>query len=404
MADLPRTADVVVVGGGVHGASLVYHLARRKAGRVVLVERKFLASGPTGRSSALVRRFYAMDLLTRTAHASAEVFQRWGETVGGDPGFRPVGLLWLAGAEVAPHLRANVARAQALGVPLALLTPEDARGLVPAMAVDDVALVAHEPASGYADATATTNAFAERARALGASVVQYVGVEAILTAGGKVAGVRTAAGEISAPAVAVCAGLWADRLLAPLGIEVPIAPTRHQMCFFRRPPGFAAHPAVIDRPNMTYMRPETGNLTIHGLAAYQEVVDPDHYNEGADADEIVRNAELIARRFPSMEHGLAMGGYSGVYDVTPDHQPVLGPIAEYAGLVADFGWSGHGFKHAPQVGDILAEVVLNGRAPGWDLAPFRWTRFREGDLLPPASATAPPHPERRAATPGSACR
>ncbi|MBI4011318.1 MAG: FAD-binding oxidoreductase [Candidatus Rokubacteria bacterium] len=397
MADLPRTADVIVVGGGVHGASLAYHLARKKAGRVVLVERKFLASGPTGRSSALVRRFYAMDFLTRTANASADVFQRWAEVVGGgDPGFRQIGLVWLVGPDAAPHLRENVRRARELGVKLALLSADELRALVPRMAVDDVALAAHEPASGYADPSSTTNALASRARELGATILQDTAVEAIVTAGGKVTGVRTAAGPIDAPAVAVCAGLWADRLLAPLGIAVSIAPTRHQMCFFRRPPAFGAHPAVIDRPNATYMRPETGNLTIHGLVAYEEVVDPDRYNEGADPEEILRNVELIARRFPTMEHGLSMGGYSGVYDVTADHQPVLGPIPEYAGLFADFGWSGHGFKHAPEVGNLLADVVLGGR--GDALRPFRWSRFEEGDLLPPASATAPPHPKLRSAT------
>jgi glycine/D-amino acid oxidase-like deaminating enzyme len=396
-AGLPRTADVVVVGGGVHGASLAYHLARKKTGRVVLLERKFLASGPTGRSSALVRRFYAMDFLTRTANVSAGVFQRWAEVVGGDgePGFRQVGVLWLVGPDSAPHLRANVTRARELGARLDLLAPGDVRALVPPMAVDDVALAAHEPESGYADATATTNAFAARARELGATIALDTAVEALLVAGGKVTGVRTAAGEISAPAVAVCAGLWADRLLAPLGIAVSIAPKRHQMCFFRRPAGFGGHPAVLDRPHLTYMRPETGNLTIHGLTAYDEVVDPDRYNEGADPEEIERNAELIARRFPVMEQGLAMGGYSGVYDVTPDHQPVLGPIAEYAGLFANFGWSGHGFKHAPEVGRLLADVVLEGQAPGYDLLPLRWSRFRDGALLPPTSASNPPHPKPR---------
>jgi glycine/D-amino acid oxidase-like deaminating enzyme len=130
--------------------------------------------------------------------------------------------------------------------------------------------------------------------------------------------------------------------------------------------------------------------------AYDEVVDPDRYDEGADPGEIVRNAERISRRFPIMEQGLSMGGYSGVYDVTPDHQPVLGPVPEYAGLHVDFGWSGHGFKHAPAVGDIVAEVVLEGGAKGWDLTPFRWSRFRDGDLLPRASATDPPHPKLRA--------
>ncbi len=396
MIEVPRTADVVVVGGGVHGASVAYHLARRRAGRVVLVERKFLASGPTGRSSALVRRFYALDFLTRTGNASADLFRHWGEAIGGgDPGFRQVGILWLAPPHQAANLRENVRRAQELGAHVVPLAPADVTALVPEMAVDDVGLAAHEPESGYADASATTNAFAVRARELGATVLQDVTVEALLAAGGRATGVRTAAGEISAPTVIVCAGLWADRLLRPLGVEVPVRPTRHQMCFFRRPPGFGSHPGVLDRPHGTYMRPETGNLTIHGLAAYEELVDPDRYNEGADPDEVLRNAELIAQRFPVMEHGLSMGGYSGVYDVTPDHEPILGPIAEYAGLHADFGWSGHGFKHAPAVGEILADVALEGYAKGWDLTPFRWSRFRDGDLFPGAVATDPPHPKHR---------
>jgi sarcosine oxidase, subunit beta len=399
MAELPHTADVVVVGGGVHGASVAYHLARRKAGRVLLLERKFLASGPTGRSSALVRRFYAMDFLTRTGDASASTFQRWSEAIGGgDPGFRQVGILWLAGPGMAPHLRENVRRAQELGVRVVLLSPDDVRTLVPEMAVDDLALAAHEPESGYADATSTTSALAMRARELGATVVQDVPVQAILTAGGKVTGVRTKASEIRAPAIVICAGMWAPQLLGALGIDVPIAPKRHQMCFFRRPAEFVSHPGILDRAQGAYMRPETGNLTIHGLTAYEEIVDPDEYNEGVDSKEILRNAELIARRFPVMEHGLSMGGYSGVYDVTPDHEPVLGPITEYAGLFVDFGWSGHGFKHAPAVGEILAEVVLEGRARGWDLAAFRWSRFREGDLLPRASATDPPNAKLRDGT------
>lgn len=402
MADLPRTADIVVVGGGVHGASVAYHLARRRGGRVVLVERKFLASGPTGRSSALVRRFYAMDFLTRTGNASASRFQRWAEDIGGgDPGFRQVGILWLAGTDRAGNLTENARRARALGANVNLVTPAEVKALVPEMTVDDLAVAAYEPESGYADASSTTNSLAARARELGATVVQHVPVEALLVSGGRVTGVRTQGGEIHAPAVVVCAGLWAPRLLEPLGISVPIAPTRHQMCFFRRPPGFERHPGMIDRPNGTYMRPETGNLTICGPSSYREVVDPDEYNEGADPQEVMRSAELIANRFPVMEHGLSMGGYSGVYDVTPDHEPVLGPIAEYAGLHADFGWSGHGFKHSLAIGDIMAESVLEGRTAGWDLTPFRWSRFRDGDLLPSASATDAPHPKLRSATPAA---
>ncbi|HXJ82086.1 MAG TPA: FAD-binding oxidoreductase [Candidatus Methylomirabilis sp.] len=396
MADLPATADIVIVGGGVHGASLLYHLARKKAGRVVLIEKKFIASGPTGRSTALVRGFYGMDFFTRTGTAAVAAFRGWSEMVGGgDPGFRPVGLLVLAGPDEAPHLRANAQRAQALGARVTLISPADAQAIVPELVTDDVALVSYEAESGYADASSTANALANRARELGATIVQYTHVEALLTTGSRVTGVRTAAGSVSAPIVVNCAGLWAARLLKPLGVEISVKPTRHQMCFFRRPSGFSAHPAIIDRPQLTYMRPEHGDLMIHGLSTYEEVVDPDDYDEGVDREEILRNAHLIARRFPIMENGLSMGGYSGLYDVTPDKQPVLGAIPEYQGLFADFGWSGHGFKHSPVIGDILSDVILHGRSATYDLTPFRWSRFREADLLPLAGWTAPPHPKLR---------
>jgi sarcosine oxidase subunit beta len=337
-----------------------------------------------------------LDFFTRTGSAAADVFQRWGDVIGGgDPGFQQVGFLVLAGEADAAHLRRNATRARQLGAGVALVSPDDVRALVPDVDVSDIALASYERESGYADPSSTANALVTRARELGATVAQYHAAERLLTAGSRVTGVATSAGEVAAPVVVNCAGLWAASLLAPLGIEVDVKPTRHQMCFFRRPPGFRGHPAIADRPNETYMRPETGNLTIHGLIAYEEVVDPDHYNEGADPDEIVKNAELIARRFPAMENGLSMGGYSGVYDVTPDKQPVLGAIPEYAGLYADFGWSGHGFKHAPVIGDILSDVILAGRSKDYDLTPFRWSRFREGDLLPLAGWTAPPHEKLR---------
>ena len=399
----PRVADVVVIGGGVHGASLAYHLARKKAGRVVLVEKKFIASGPTGRSTALVRGFYAMDFFTRTGSAAAEVFRRWRDVIGGDggPGFQQVGMLVLAGPDHAPHLRHNALRAREIGAKVALISAAEVKALVPSVNVDDVALASYEAESGYADPSSTANALVNRARELGAIIIPYERVDSIRTAGQRVVGVRTETQDIDAPVVINCGGLWADRLLRPLGIEISITPTRHQMCFFRRPAGFGTHPAIADTVSMTYMRPEHGDLTIHGLLAYDEVVDPDAYNEGADPEQILRNAELIAHRFPVMEHGLAMGGYSGVYDVTPDHQPVLGAIPEYEGLYADFGWSGHGFKHSPVIGDILSDVVLHGRSADFDLTPFRWSRFREGDLLPRAGWIVPPHAKHRLQTASS---
>src|SRR6185436_15744079 len=286
MPDIPRTADIVIIGGGVHGASLAYHLARKNAGRVLLVEKKFIASGPTGRSTALVRRFYAMDFFTRTASAAAEMFRHWKDVVGGDgdPGFQQVGMLALAGPDNAPHLRHNAMQAQKVGARVQLISPAEVKALVPAANIDDIALASYEAESGYADPSSTANALANRARELGATLVQYRQVDAIRTAGQKVVGVRSEGVDIDAPVVVNCAGLWADRLLRPLGVEVSIKPERHQMCFFRRPSGFGVHPAVADSIQMTYMRPEHGDLTIHGKLVYDEIVDPDAYNEGADPD------------------------------------------------------------------------------------------------------------------------
>jgi sarcosine oxidase subunit beta len=379
--NIPRTADVVIVGGGIHGVSLAYHFARKGAGRVVLLEKQFLASGPTGRSTGLVRRWSGQDFLTRTGNQAMNYFRNWSELIGGDCGYHEVGFLAVADETHARALRETVGRARELGSSIQLIGPSDLRAMVPEMAVDDLVLAAWEPDSGFVDASLATTTLAARARDLGATILQRRPVVEILTTEHRVTGVRTSDGNIAAPVVVTCAGIWANLLLAPLGIDVPLAPTRHQISFFVRPSAFATHPAIGDLTNQTYLRPDVGNLTIFGRLAYDEVVNPNEYNEGVDPGEIVANAGRIARRFPIMQDGLTRGGYSGVYDITPDHEPVLGAISDYSGLYADFGWSGHGFKHAPVIGDILSDVILNGRSEEYDLRPYRWTRFREGNLI-----------------------
>ena len=164
MADVPRTADIVIIGGGVHGASAAYHFARKKAGRVVLIEKKFIASGPTGRSTALVRQFYAMDFFTRSACAAHAMFRHWKDVIGGDgdPGFQKVGMLALAGPDQAANLRRNAQRAAELGAGVVLLSPDELKRLVPAMRVDDLALASYEADSGYADPSSTANSWRYR--------------------------------------------------------------------------------------------------------------------------------------------------------------------------------------------------------------------------------------------------
>src|SRR5256712_11216328 len=201
MVDVPKTADIVIVGGGVHGPSLAYPFARKKAGRIVLIEKKFIASGPTGRSTALVRQFCAMDFSTRPASAAAEMFRHWKDVVGGDgdPGFQQVGMLVLAGPDTAPYLRHNALRARELGAGVALLSPAEVKALVPAARVDDVALASYEAESGYADPSSTANALVNRARDLGATIIQYRRGGGGALAGPPRIGVRPGTGGDGAP-------------------------------------------------------------------------------------------------------------------------------------------------------------------------------------------------------------
>jgi sarcosine oxidase subunit beta len=391
MTEVPQTADVIVVGGGVHGASVTYHLAQRGAGRVVEVEKKFLASGPTGRSTAVVRRHYAHDYLTRSADQSADIYRSWKDVIGDVCGYNEIGWVQVVGVKDRPVMERIVARARELGAGVRMITTEELKALVPAAAVDDVGAACYEEHSGCADPALTTNAYANRARELGARILQYTEVTQLMVVGGKVTGVRTTKGDIAGPLVVVCAGLWTNQLLSPLGIEIPITPTRHQMTIFRRPIDFPTHPAFYDPIQGTYCRPDHGDLTIYGITRYAEAADPDRYNEAADFEEILKTTEAITHRFPVMERGLSRGGYAALYDTTPDHQPVLGPVPGVDGLYLDCGWSGHGFKHSPITGRVISEVVLTGRYPdGLDASEFSVTRFREGRRITPFASYSPP--------------
>jgi sarcosine oxidase subunit beta len=317
------------------------------------------------------------------ASRSANIFKNWSETVGGgDPGFHEIGYLVLVDEKRADGLHRNVERARGTGAAVELMDRQQIKEMVPEIELNDVVMASFEAESGYADPHSTTLALAERAQELGAEILQYTRVERILTAGGRVVGVATSAGSISAPAVVICAGPWSDRLLRPVGVEINLRVWRHQMCLFARPPQFSRHPVIRDIPNQTYMRPDLGNLTIHGLGHSEEEVDPDNYDGTVDPDQVIRNIELITHRFPVMVDAVSRGGYAGIYDFTADGQPILGPIDAATGLYACFGWSGHGFKNAPASGEALADIILLGHSETCDLTPFRWSRFREGDAFP----------------------
>ena len=379
---MERTADVVVVGAGVMGASIAFHLVDRHAGRVVVVERQFVAAGPTGRSSAALRRHYSLELYARMATRSLEIFRSFEELTGVPAGIRECGILHVVGPEDLAAMRTTVATLRRIGADAEALDPLELRKLFPEMSVDGLAGGAFDRTTGYADPVAVTTGFANRARELGAVIHQETTVTGLTLRGGRLAAVVTDRGAIATPAVVNAAGVWAGQVARLAGVALPIQAARAQLAAFRIPPGFA-HPLPIvgDGVRLCYFQPEVGDLVMvgpRGRSGTAAVVDPDRCDERVDPDRVVAAAEALCHRFPVMERGSPAGGYASMYDVTPDSHFVLERSPDVPGLFVAAGFSGHGFKHAPVIGSMMADLVLEGATREFDIEPFASRRFTDG--------------------------
>lgn len=375
-----ETADVVVIGAGANGCSTAFHLAQMGAGKVVVVEQGHLAYGASGKSGALVRTSYANEPETRLAVESINYFSNWGELVGGDCGFQKIGLLTFTPPEYRDRLEARVAMHRELGVDAHLIRPEDARELDPSLFVDDVELVEYEPNSGFADPNATVFGFANAATARGVEFKLETRAERIVTAGGRVTGVETSAGPIATATVVVAAGGWANKLFAPLGIDLGLVPIEAQVVVFRWAAERAPrHLTYIDNINQSWMRPIDGNCTLIGSEGGVKLSpDPDAYPETVRADYIEQCRAALVKRVPAMRHSTMRGNWAGILMFSPDSRPIIDKLPQYEGLFCMTGDSGTSFKTSPAIGKCLAEWVTSGRATTVDLTPFRSTRFAEG--------------------------
>ena len=375
--------DVIIIGGGINGCSTALHLARAGA-RVALVEKDSIGTGPTGRSSAIIRQHYSNELTARMAHYSVGVFSDFESQIGGECGFRRTGFLALVAAKDHAGLEANVALQRGVGIRTELLPAEALRELMPALETGDLVAAAWEEDSGYADPYLTVNAFAAAARRAGARLLTNTAVTGITQQGGRVTGVRTTAGDLSAAAVVNCAGPWAARVARLAGLDIPLQACRVQVSFFRRPTGYeAAHPVIVDFIHATYFRSETGGLTLVGLvdpAEANAIVDPDRYAESVDTDFILETGERLIRRFPAMERSDSAGGYAALYDITPDWHPIIDEAPPGSGFFLCCGFSGHGFKLGPATGLMMAERVLGVAEPTFgDDRLFRLGRFADNE-------------------------
>ena len=375
---MSRHAEVVIIGGGVTGASIAFHLAASGVRDVLVLERHSLASGGTGRSVGIVRQLYPTEATSRMVVRSLAVFQRFADAVGGDAGYVGCGALIGVSASMRSKLEETVARQRAVGVRAEVLDPRDLTRLEPRIDPASIGAVVYEPDSGYGDPTAVTNGYADAARRRGVRIEQGVEVVGIRTAGDRIVGVDTAGGDgIDARVVVNAAGLWSPLVARLAGVELPIIIGRHPVFVVERDAAFGRpHLVYLDLAGGSYARPETGGLTLTGSLTDDETQHPmEPETLGADVTlaEATEVLERTARAIPRLADARYRRGWAGAFDITPDWMPILDE-SPVRGFWIAAGMSGHGFKLSPAVGEMMT-ALITGTTPPVDAAPFALSRF-----------------------------
>ena len=378
---MTQNFDAIVIGAGVMGASIAFHLAERGL-KTAILERNVTASGATGHSSGLVRMHYDLAAESELTFKSYKLyFSNWKERVGGECGFINTGFMQIAKPEHEDKLRGNVANQQKIGINTSVISAADVKKLFPDLVTDHFDYAAYEPDSGYADATLTTNSFIESAKRNGASLVQNCEVTAIHTSGGKVTGVSTTKGDFSSPIVINAAGPWARQVASLAGIDVPLVTWTHDVAFLHRPPSLGKFPAVIDDIINCYYRPEGSALI---LAAGE---DESLRGEAPDAEDqtptptfIDKLIDQMLKRMPKLEESGLHSIHVGRDGITPDQRAIYSGSG-LDGFYLACGLSGTGFKTSPAAGASMAELILDGKPKTVDISPFRFERFAEGKFL-----------------------
>jgi sarcosine oxidase subunit beta len=370
------TADAIVVGAGVVGASVAFHLAERGVDTLVL-DRDGPAAGSTARSGALIRAHYPTALEADLAWESlTDYFEPWGERVGGGCGFTRTGFAYLVGEENVGALQRNVALQRGVEVETELVGPEELREIDPALRTDGVALAAFEPRGGYADPAATAVGFLRAAQARGARFERRRAT-AFLEHGDRIRGVQTDRGSLEAEAVVLAAGAWSVSLTGSVGLDLPIRPARVRVALFERPYELPTHLTLVDTTQGFYARPAAERATLVGSRDSLEwLQSPDEPTPEPGGPFVVRASRRLGWRIPALADAPYRSGRSGILDMTPDGRPILGPAGP-EGLFLAVGWSGTGFKKAPAVGAEVARWISDGAPKRPELESYDLTRFEE---------------------------
>lgn len=374
-----------MIGGGVAGLATARALVELGVTDVVVLERAAMGSGGTGKSSGIVRCHYGVASLAAMAWHALPVLEHANEILGAPSGYVRTGYLVGVGPENLDALRVNVALHRSLGIEVDLVGHGEAQVMWPAARLDDFAGFAYEPRGGYGDGHQTALAFAVAARRGGARLAQNRSVVSLAATGDRVTGVQLRDGDrIATDHVVLAAGPWSPELAAPLGIKVPIRAQRAQILLVDPGGPLGPLPVFSDLVTLQYVRTEGATALLLGDSDHSrpEWADPDDYRELASDHELAIAVPKFDHRFPGLDRAGLSSSYAGCYDVTPDYNPIIS-ATPIEGLWLCAGFSGHGYKISPSVGELMADLLVHGcsRHPDIDHHDFRWQRFGEEDPL-----------------------
>jgi sarcosine oxidase subunit beta len=378
-----ETADVVIIGAGIVGSSIAWHLTQAGCRNVLVIERETQQGlGSTGKSMGGVRAQFATEVNIRMSLYSIEVFRRFEELTGYPSGYKPHGYLFLATSPAhLDYLRANQERQRALGLTnVELLAPEDVVKFFPLLRADDIVGGSYCPTDGFVDPHSVMTGFMNAALRDGARLWRGVEVTGITVDAEGVAGVQTTAGTVATRTVVNAAGPWAAEVARMAGIELPVEPLRRMLVptepFAGLPERF---PMIIDMTNGFHFRREGLGL----LMAWNDPEETPGFKTSFDPAFIEKILTRAVHRVPAFE-SLEVNprrAWAGLYEVTPDHHAVLGPAPQAPGFYLANGFSGHGVMHSPATGRIVSDLIVQGKTDLIDAEALSAARFAEGRLI-----------------------
>jgi sarcosine oxidase, subunit beta len=375
---MEKTADVVIVGGGVVGASIAYHLALKKAGRIILLEKGQMGEGSTGRCVGGVRTQFSTEINIRLSLESLKTFERFKEEFGVDPEFRRIGYLFLA--STGPEMdifKENVKPQRRFGIPVELLDTDEIKKRWPFLRTDDLRGGTFCSSDGVAGPSEVLQGFVNSAKRAGVRIYEGEEVVGITLKNDRVSTVRTKKEEICTPVVVNAAGPFAARVGEMAGIKIPVKPVRRQI-FDTAPFQLSNHsiPLTIDFHRGWYFRQEGEGLLLSGPMDEQP-----SFNLDTDYEGMTEAADNATYRIPVLEKARIARGWAGLYEISPDHHAILGRTPGVEGFILANGFSGHGFQHSPAVGRTIAELIVEEKTTTIDISSLSIERFSRGESI-----------------------